>query len=740
MAEENNFSLDTGKCVKELSDSENNSVLEKKSYDKSLTKSNISQSDNRNSESKHVVTISERHHYNLNVEDTKQSKTEEKEKEIDFVIKSLKEDSCAKCSIDSSELLQSDETQRKATEDEFESETVVFENDYNNFGINQTIIKEKNENRQDGTEECVKNNECTVSSDFSLEETSNRNDQMKTISDEHHGPSESIIITTVHSKQSMNNPSSIDTNNGSQICENKCSSTNFADKTSRPLKYDGCQHLNATEASQIKPPETTFSIFEFKAKSEQLTPRKKYRRKCTSEAHVNPQRWHIVHSTDGLIYCSPHNEIVKYWCNTCGISKCEKCVNVVYSRTCISHVVTTIEEHVIKTKEVQRKKIEETSNICLMTLDRAIRVLQQNEQQTELQALIQKDRIRQEFASFYHLLIEEERTVLDNIDTRLEEYRTQNRSYEQLYGSIVEYEADLMSKSLSLLEKDDPFGINLNMIEKYIQRDWLKIQDNVNAVINSIQPMPTAIRNKFTLLEQKIDTMKQLSNARDPFEICPLNFTLYLDDKSMESPIKISDLFICKNSKHIFPTVDLVIEVLCGRIVVYKESLKMYDYILNFDGRPCLIECNRYLIKARLLDKTRNGAIIGDTIPPVCRNVLLITGKRKRYWYSRQQYEDAVSYMEDIRRQYIEKYPTFSERHSQQFLHWCDSKMWIFSAAKGFKGFYDVSPEEMRMLAYSTDKHTYSNFRSLLLKDVQNICLQAESYRWEFHQLKYSYN
>lgn len=42
---------------------------------------------------------------------------------------------------------------------------------------------------------------------------------------------------------------------------------------------------------------------------------------------------------------------------------------------------------------------------------------------------------------------------------------------------------------------------------------WLKIPDNVNTVINSIQPMPAAIRNKFTLLEQKVDTMKQMSNG-----------------------------------------------------------------------------------------------------------------------------------------------------------------------------------------------------------------------------------
>lgn len=82
----------------------------------------------------------------------------------------------------------------------------------------------------------------------------------------------------------------------------------------------------------------------------------------------------------------------------------------------------------------------------------------------------------------------------------------------------------------------------------------------------------------------------------------------------MEYPIKVSDLFICKNLKHTFPKAKLHIEVFCGRMVIHEESLNMYDYIFNFDGRPRLSEWRRYLIKARLSDTT------------TCRNILLITG------------------------------------------------------------------------------------------------------------------
>ena len=341
MAAKKNVSLDIGICDKELSDSENNTVLEKKSYDKSVTSSNILPSDTRISESKHVVTVSNRDDYNLDVKDTAHNKTEEKEKEINFVIKSLKEDSCVELSIDSCEILHSNASQNKATEDEVDSETVVFVENCHNSGIIQTEIKEKIVKRQDGIEEWFENKECTGSSDFSLENSLNKNDKIETISDEQHEPPESMNFTTAHA---------IETNNGAQTCENKCSSTKFHDESSRPLKYDGCHHLIATEASQIKPPETKFPRSELKQMSDQLTSQKKNRKKCASETRVNPQRRHIVHSTDGLVYCSPHNEVVKYWCYTCGIAKCEKCVNVVYSRTCISHVVTTIKEHVIKTK------------------------------------------------------------------------------------------------------------------------------------------------------------------------------------------------------------------------------------------------------------------------------------------------------------------------------------------------------------------------------------------------------
>ncbi|XP_071171121.1 uncharacterized protein [Mytilus edulis] len=468
MAEENNLSPDTETSDEELSDNNVDGGLK----NDSLTESNILQSDIRNAKGNPIATVSDRDH--VNVKDTKLNKTEGKEKEIDFLIKSLKEDSCVESSVDSSELLQSIDKQNTAKEDEVERETIVSENYYDTD---------------------------VGSSDLSLEESVDRNDKIKTLSDGQHESFESTNFTTVHPRQSMNSSASIERNEGEQTCKIKCASAKFFDEGS---SYD-CQQVTVTEVEPIKPPETPLFSFFFKRDADQLTNRKKFRRKKSSKV-PNPQQLHVVQSPDGFIYCCTHNEVVKYWCHTCGILKCEKCVNFVLSRTCISHVVTTIEEHVNRTKEVQSQKIEKESNICLSTLDQAIRVLQRNEQQTELQALIQKDRIRQEFASFYHLLIEEEQTVLENIDTSLDKYRTQNRSCEQLYGSVVEYEADLMSKSLSLMEKDDPFGINLNKGEIIFCRDWFKLQDMTKEVLNSIPSMPTPIRDQFTLYRQKLDT------------------------------------------------------------------------------------------------------------------------------------------------------------------------------------------------------------------------------------------
>lgn len=91
--------------------------------------------------------------------------------------------------------------------------------------------------------------------------------------------------------------------------------------------------------------------------------------KFESQQHAPSLR--VVNS---VVYCTPHGDFVKYWCHTCGILKCEKCVNVVYSRTCINHSVQTVDEYVLnkkvsKTKEKQKSIGEiEISQIMIITL------------------------------------------------------------------------------------------------------------------------------------------------------------------------------------------------------------------------------------------------------------------------------------------------------------------------------------------------------------------------------------
>lgn len=55
----------------------------------------------------------------------------------------------------------------------------------------------------------------------------------------------------------------------------------------------------------------------------------------------------------------------------------------------------------------------------------------------------------------------------------LEKYKMQTRMTEQECGTVLEEEAKLMSYHLSVLAKDDPFGMNLNVNIKYLKQIYV---------------------------------------------------------------------------------------------------------------------------------------------------------------------------------------------------------------------------------------------------------------------------
>ncbi|CAG2191093.1 unnamed protein product [Mytilus edulis] len=191
-------------------------------------------------------------------------------------------------------------------------------------------------------------------------------------------------------------------------------------------------------------------------------------------------------------------------------------------------------------------------------------------------------------------------------------------------------------------------------------------------VLNSIPSMPTPIRDQFTLYRQKLDTLKHLSTVEHPIEVSPVSFTLYIDGNKMITPIKLSDLFICKNSKYSFSELELDVEIRWGprnREETYNAHLKMNDYIFNSDDKPHFCESQRYLVKARPLLIKKDEECSQNENRSRWRNILVVTGYHPLS--ARQQFAEAFAYMDNLRKQLTGKYRIgfLTSDQSKEYVH-----------------------------------------------------------------------
>ncbi|CAG2191089.1 unnamed protein product [Mytilus edulis] len=164
------------------------------------------------------------------------------------------------------------------------------------------------------------------------------------------------------------------------------------------------------------------------------------------------------------LYCKSHHDVVKFWCMDC------------------------------KKSEKWEKEIQKNSNNCLKVLDHAFKELQRNERESQFQALIQRDRIHQEFISFHHLLIDEENKILKHLEKTLDEHSLQTSESQKKYGSLIDEEASLMCESLRSIDEDDSFDTDLSME---------KLENEAIELFSSIQPLPNAINKMFSFKHLK---------------------------------------------------------------------------------------------------------------------------------------------------------------------------------------------------------------------------------------------
>ncbi|XP_076104537.1 uncharacterized protein LOC143073109 isoform X2 [Mytilus galloprovincialis] len=437
------------------------------------------------------------------------------------------------------------------------------------------------------------------------------------------------------------------------------------------------------------------------------------------------------------LYCKSHHDVVKFWCMDCKKSVCEKCINIFNSELCIRHQLKSLKLLVSNKKEKWEKEIQKNSNNCLKVLDHAFKELQRNERESQFQALIQRDRIHQEFISFHHLLIDEENKILKHLEKTLDEHSLQTSESQKKYGSLIDEEASLMCESVRSIDEDDSFDTDLSVFDSltHTQDKWKKLENEAIELFSSIQPLPNAINKMFSFKHLKTAIGEHLESVVNPFPLCTVKSTMFLDDEFIVAPIKVSDLFLYLNSRRMFSEIFLYIELICDKKIKFKKVLNMSDYVFNFYGGYYLHPYKRYIVKAKHVTSNEVEQVKSDHSKERHKHILVVTGKGPRTTYSMRsegRVQSLIANTDCSQRQTCRRIINTYQRNRTRvfqsigFLQWRQSKMWPFSAVKGCKDLYDISPEEMRSLAYRLDKSSYVSLENDLTDTFDVMCSNDE--------------
>lgn len=122
------------------------------------------------------------------------------------------------------------------------------------------------------------------------------------------------------------------------------------------------------------------------------------------------------------------------------------------------------------------------------------------------------------------------------------------------------------------------------------------------------------------------DKMYTFVTVLDPFQLCTVSSTMFLEDNFMTAPFKVSDLFLYKNSGRSSSETVLDIEIICDKKILLKAVLNMTDYIFNYPGGCCLDDCKRYLVKATHVTRNKEKHIRTDKRMERHKHILIVTG------------------------------------------------------------------------------------------------------------------
>lgn len=110
----------------------------------------------------------------------------------------------------------------------------------------------------------------------------------------------------------------------------------------------------------------------------------------------------------------------------------------------------------------------------------------------------------------------------------------------------------------------------------------------------------------------------------DLIELSALNFTVFLSGSTIDSPLNVTDLFECKNTKYAFNNLEVDLEICQNRQVLQYHRTRMNGIVCNGNGKIRLMENSKYVVRGRLV--VDGISSLRQNVCKNTRNVLIVTG------------------------------------------------------------------------------------------------------------------
>ncbi|XP_061171773.1 uncharacterized protein LOC133181255 [Saccostrea echinata] len=323
--------------------------------------------------------------------------------------------------------------------------------------------------------------------------------------------------------------------------------------------------------------------------------------------------------------CSKHNQICRFFCNFCNEMRCDDCI--VTNEQCSGHADRLIKilEHIKQEKDKFIQAAELFSPRASLSIEMLSDRLEEVEETFSINAILNKEILRQEFASLRHLITEQEQEIYRDFEKEYESCMKSIQEYKRRYGSIMQANTKIKATSEHYLGKESltDFYFNAEKIWKRLDKHKknMKSLPSPDALLQSpiLSPM------SFYVEKSELDKSLQFNNLR-PCSITCQQHVVYIED--VKAPIRLDD-FISIPTPSLSKSYSICVEILTSvkKVISCSVHRSLNEYVANAGNLTALEPSHRYIFRFHVQTSFQmSDKRFTKSLSSPC-NVLVITGK-----------------------------------------------------------------------------------------------------------------